>query len=270
MIDTYCFTPDWLKEKRKTYKTADPSIMERVVYALCLLQQLKHTGLPFVFKGGTSLLLLLPEPARFSIDVDIIVSKEMKKAELETFLNKIKEQKVFTDIVLDAKRSYNDKIPKAHYKFEFNSQLTGKPSEILLDVLFEKTTYPNCIERPITSEWIRLTREAVSVTTPDVNSITGDKLTAFAPGTIGVPYKMDKEREIIKQLFDVGMLYHQITDFETFKTSYTNIANQEIAYRESTSMTIHHALDDTVNAALILAREEKIKLMPRTRRNLKN
>ena len=43
---------------------ADPSILERTVFAFGLLEAIRSVGLPFIFKGGTSLLLLLDEPRR--------------------------------------------------------------------------------------------------------------------------------------------------------------------------------------------------------------
>ncbi len=52
---------------------ADPSVLERTVFAFGLLEAIRSTGLPFIFKGGTSLLLLLNEPQRLSTDIDIIV-----------------------------------------------------------------------------------------------------------------------------------------------------------------------------------------------------
>lgn len=39
---------------------ADPSLIERTLYAFGLLEALKKVGLSFIFKGGTSLMLLLP------------------------------------------------------------------------------------------------------------------------------------------------------------------------------------------------------------------
>lgn len=53
--------------------SADPSILERTVFAFGLLEAIRSVGLPFIFKGGTSLLLLLDEPRRLSTDIDIIV-----------------------------------------------------------------------------------------------------------------------------------------------------------------------------------------------------
>ena len=43
---------------------ADPSILERTIFAFGLLETIRRVDLPFIFKGGTSLLLLLDEPRR--------------------------------------------------------------------------------------------------------------------------------------------------------------------------------------------------------------
>lgn len=48
-----------------------------------------NEGLNFIFKGGTSLVLLLDEIKRFSVDVDIITEED--KEMVETVLNKIIE-----------------------------------------------------------------------------------------------------------------------------------------------------------------------------------
>jgi predicted nucleotidyltransferase component of viral defense system len=58
-----------------------------MVYALHLLERLKANGLNFVFKGGTSLLLLLKEGNRFSIDIDIICNSH--RIDLEGTFNKV-------------------------------------------------------------------------------------------------------------------------------------------------------------------------------------
>ncbi len=61
--------PIWVRGSRKVDKT----ILERSIYALGLLEALARVGLPFIFKGGTSLLLLLDSPMRLSTDIDFIV-----------------------------------------------------------------------------------------------------------------------------------------------------------------------------------------------------
>ena len=42
-----------------------------------LLEALARTELPFVFKGGTSLMLLLDSPKRLSVDIDIVVPSDV-------------------------------------------------------------------------------------------------------------------------------------------------------------------------------------------------
>ena len=64
------------KEHFEAHKGVAPAhLCELVVYCLELVSQLSHHGLAYRFKGGNSLLLLLEEPHRFSIDVDIVTTE---------------------------------------------------------------------------------------------------------------------------------------------------------------------------------------------------
>lgn len=54
---------------------ADPSILERTVFAFGLLEAIRSVDMPFIFKGGTSLLVMLERPRRLSTDIDIIVER---------------------------------------------------------------------------------------------------------------------------------------------------------------------------------------------------
>lgn len=102
--------------------------------------------------------------------------------------------------------------------------------------------------------------QPVIVRTPDINSITGDKLTAFAPNTTGVPFNMEKEKEIMKQLFDVGCLFHLLTDMEVFKKSFTESAKGEIEYRTERKIeSVKQVLRDTIETALLIARNDILK-----------
>jgi len=263
MIDIKSLSAEWLSTKQANYKK-DPSIMESMIYALYLLEQLQLTGLDFIFKGGTSLLLLLEAPSRFSVDIDIIVKPSITQEELEKHLSKIIASGIFSEFILDEKRSYKKGIPKAHYKFIYKSNVSSKSKEnqvlsnpereILLDVLFETNPYQTIIESPIKNDWIIIQDKIITVSTPDINSITGDKLTAFAPNTIGVKYKVDKEKEIIKQLYDLGCLFNVITNIEILKKTYRGIAQNEINYRTESKIEIEHALKDKIETALILAK----------------
>jgi len=81
MIKEKCFTEKWLDsfKKQAAHRRIDKIILEKMIYALHLLEQLKINGLDFTFKGGTSLVLLLEEENRFSIDTDIICKTEREK-----------------------------------------------------------------------------------------------------------------------------------------------------------------------------------------------
>ena len=266
MIDITSLSSDWFALKRKKYGK-DPNLMESMVHALYLLEQLKLTGLEFIFKGGTSLVLLMEQPKRFSVDIDVIVSPSVKREKLEEYLSKIVDDGIFLRMELDERRSYKAGIPKAHYKFVFNSNfavrnkegnvISNPEREILLDIHFSENHYPILINRPIQTEWLNQKDELLYVTTPDINSIAGDKLTAFAPNTTGVPYGANKEKEILKQLFDVGCLFDLLTDFEVFKKSYLESAKAEINYRpERNISSVEQVLKDTIDTAILIAKKD--------------
>ncbi len=261
MIKEHCFTEEWLNSfrKQKDHKRIDKIILEKMIYALHLLERLKANGLDFIFKGGTSLVLLLEEDNRFSIDIDIICKTE--RDELEAILQKVIDTSGFEGYELDKHRSYQSGVPKAHYKFSFETNLQGSGT-ILLDVLIEDSIYPEQIETPIQTKWIETEGETM-ITVPSIDSITGDKLTAFAPNTIGIPYFKGKDKqpfsmEICKQLFDLSKLFDQVQNMEIVAASFNAFANQEIVYRKNgdskTTLTPETVLQDTIDTCLIIAK----------------
>lgn len=261
MIKEHCFTGEWL-DRFKTHsdhKHIDKIILEKMIYALHLLERLKFNGLDFVFKGGTSLILLLKEGNRFSIDIDII--SNIAKEDLEKTINKVIDSSQFINWKLDEHRSYQPGVPKAHYKFSFDTKMQGSGT-ILLDVLIEDSIYPELIERPVATKWIE-TDSATIITIPSIDSITGDKLTAFAPNTIGIPYFKGKDKqsfsmEICKQLFDLSKLFQKIENIEIVAASFKAFAEREIMYRKDINpdinLTPEMVLQDTINTCAIIAK----------------
>ncbi len=209
----------------------NPPLLEKMFYALRLAELLKINGLDFTFKGGTSLILLLEYPQRFSIDIDIITEATQK--EIETILTSIcKNKKVFFGYELQHDRSYKGTIPKAHYKLNFEAKETGhNDNHILLDILFDKNPYPQTLQLPIDKKWLKTDVPITKVNVPSIESIVGDKLTAFAPNTTGIEYGKGKQTEIIKQMFDIGQLFEEIKKFEIVIQSFEKIATTEIEYR---------------------------------------
>ncbi len=264
MITEQCFTKEWLDDfkKKKEHRSIQIGILERMIYALHLLERLKNKGLEFTFKGGTSLVLLLEEGTRFSIDIDIVC--QVEREEVEKILKEIVEDSKFSAFELDEHRSYKAGIPKAHYKFFFDSTVNPKvQGGILLDILIEEHIYPEVIESAIETKWIE-TDEETTVQTPSIPAITGDKLTAFAPNTIGIPYfkgDRDSTTEISKQLYDLGRLFENVSEMEMVAESFQRHATQELGFRKSVdenySTTEEDVLNDTLETCLTIARRDK-------------
>jgi hypothetical protein len=72
MITPQSLTKEWLNELKKQNPKINPPLLEKMIYALSLVEALKIKGLDFIFKGGTSLVLMLDSPQRLSIDIDIV------------------------------------------------------------------------------------------------------------------------------------------------------------------------------------------------------
>src|SRR5437868_1773321 len=122
MIKDACFEKDWIEgfRKQKQFGKINSPLLEKMIHALYLVQNLRKQGLDFVFKGGTSLILLLENANRFSVDIDIVLNKkyeaESTRGELAGVLDEIVEDSRFTGWTLDERRSYKEGVPKAHYK----------------------------------------------------------------------------------------------------------------------------------------------------------
>lgn len=263
MIKETTFTKEWILKKSSQYvrgkKKADPTLIEKVTKALHLLEELARTDLKFIFKGGTSLLLLLNNMHRFSIDIDIIVEEKKQNVDIEEVLsNVIKTSEIFTRFEEDLRKAKNE-VPKSHYKIFYTSALDDEESYILLDVLFEKSHYVKVIERNINCNLIEYSDPAVRVMMPSVDCILGDKLTAYAPNTTGIPYGKNKELEIIKQLFDVGNLFDEMEDMDAVRNTFKQMAKQELEYREKDGdLSYVDVLNDVFETSKVLSERGRI------------
>lgn len=255
MIKAHCFTKEWINgfKQEKHLRRINPPVLEKMIQALSLLQQLKAQGLEFIFKGGTSLVLLLSKSRRFSVDIDIITTQS--RDEVEAILDKVVANSHFKRWELQDRRSYKVGVPKAHYEFDYESSLNQSAHFVLLDILFEQTDYPRLLSTPIQSEWIE-SENVLEVAIPSIESILGDKLTAFAPNTVGILYGKDKEQEIIKQLFDIGCLFDEAEKVEEIALSFEKIGTKEITYREL-EISLTDILDDIFTTSLLIAKRTK-------------
>jgi len=226
MINKECFTAEWIAQKSTELQYNDKNLIEKVIRAFSLLEMLSASGCPFHFKGGTSLMLILGGGShRLSIDIDIMCPPGTN---IEDYL-KDYAQSGFLEYQLVERRQAGKDVPKSHSKFFYQVAFKGQSdvtSFILLDVLYEDCHYHKTNTIDIVSPFIKLDGEPLKVVVPSVEDILGDKLTAFAPETTGIPYyKNDKltTLEIIKQLYDVGRLFDRMQDIGTVSQIYDDI-----------------------------------------------
>ena len=66
---------------------ASHALAEQAIHCLELVAELSWANLSFQFKGGNSLLVILQDPKRFSIDVDIATDETVSR--IEEVLDKI-------------------------------------------------------------------------------------------------------------------------------------------------------------------------------------
>ena len=249
MLSKENYTKEHIDDLRRQ-TGADPSILERTVFAFGLLEAIRKVGMPFIFKGGTSLMLLLDQPRRLSTDIDIIVEPG---TDVDAFIEQAGTIFPFKSVEEKHRKGAND-IEKRHFMFLFRSPMMGKDIHILLDVVFESNPYIKTSERPIKTSLLITEADDLAIRVPDKNCILGDKLTAFAPHTTGIRFGIDKELEIIKQLFDCWTLIQEMDDFGTVCEVYDKVSRIEMEYR-GLDLEPSDCLKDTIESCIcIMAR----------------
>lgn len=259
MISKECFTEEWIENVSSDMKYPDKNLIEKVIRAFSLVELLVESGCPFIWKGGTSLMLILGRQLhRLSIDVDIIcppgtdINKYLEKFEDYGFVSKEEEYR--------EQRSTD--IPKSHSKFHYQiAYMSGsnRNEYILLDVLYEDAHYQKVNTLNLENPFVKWDGKPVKVNVPSADDILGDKLTAFAPNTSGIPYVKNgqtRHLEIIKQLYDVGRLFDVATDLDNVKHAYKRIVPVEMSYRGLPADTVL-TLDDTIATAKCLSTRGK-------------
>jgi len=232
-------------------------ILERQILAFYLLEKLVETEVDFVFKGGTALILLLQETKRFSTDIDILISKP-GMVELEARFSRFaNRESIFTRFEWDERPE--SKFPKVHYKFFFDSLYPSDAQSgyILLDAVFEEIPYSHLLSQRIENDILPTSGPYREVRIPSIPDIMMDKLTAFAPNTIGVRFERlspdriprNHSREVVKQWFDVNELYQKCDDSSGYQTKYRTISAFEIRQR-GLSLDFNDCLKDTVMTVL--------------------
>lgn len=255
MISEQCFSKEWIEEKTNGQLNLS-EIVEKVIYAFHLLELLVTQNIDFVFKGGSSLLLHFDEFHRFSIDIDILTSED-NYTKLQEYIATFTDSR-FVGVLEDIRKPHL--IRKHHYKFTYKSNLltnSNKDPYILLDIVVADNPYLNLVEKQIKFEFIKNMPPMLTVKIPTIEEMLGDKLTAFAPNTIGIRYVDMKFTEIIKQLYDCSKLFRVSNDFDLVYQTYLEISKREIAYRALIDLEVTDCIDDSLDTCKLILSDGK-------------
>jgi predicted nucleotidyltransferase component of viral defense system len=252
MISEKSLTIEWFEIVSNRNNKADKILIEKVIRALLLLEGLAGSKFSFVFKGGTALMLMFGSTRRLSIDIDIIVPE---KIELNSIFENIVKTKRFTRYS-EQKRTTNSNIPKSHYKFFYTPVYRTSDTEqyVLLDILFDKTHYQKLESITVDSTFVQQEGPLANVTVPSFDDIIGDKLTAFAPNTTGIPYLKNghsQTMEIIKQLYDIGYLFDKSDDLSIVAKTFNEYVVVESGYK-GINANSKDVVNDIIQTSLLL------------------
>ena len=230
----------------------DPQLIERALYAMGLLEALASTGLDFIFKGGSCLMLLLPRITRLSTDIDIIVAPGTN---VKSYIEKA--SKIFPFISCEEQiRVGKNNIEKRHFKFTYFSPVRREYFYILLDILYEENHYAALDKKEIKNELLLTEGSNLTVQVPTIDSLLGDKFTAFAPHTTGVPLREKKDMEVMKQFYDIWTLINEHKNFVHVMATYKDVVASEIGYR-GINITARDVLEDTIASAIVIGSRGK-------------
>ena len=219
-----------IEDLRSKLKFRDVGIFEKTLCALNLLQDLSNFYPDLIFKGGTSILLHIFPPPRFSIDIDILLHKKNKEGLLSNLEKLSSESQVFVSVEEDERES---KIPKAHYKFYYDSHFARDQQYILLDVVFCEYPYHKIVIKKLKDCPIAVGDTAAKVKIPTIEGLFGDKMTAVAPQTTGLPLNPKYEMEFVKQVIDLGRLFDNVSDLSDIRDTFSATAKQENSFRKT-------------------------------------
>ena len=253
MLSKKNYEIEHVEEVARLYPKVGKAQLTATIFAFGLLEALADSGLPFCFKGGTALLLLLDKPRRVSTDIDIVVPE---KTDFDAYFEHVKDRFPF----YRAEERGNIANPSfRHFYFYAEGGLNPHGIAINLDVAFEDDPFLETVEREISLPFLIRSGVPSFVTLPTLPCILGDKLTAFAPHTVGVnPHftslgkPMDNRLQVMKQMHDIARIFDESPDFNLTKESYLKSLAFENAFRR-TSYSARDALLDALHSALCIA-----------------
>lgn len=219
---------------------SSPELAELVVHCLELVSQLAAQKFPFRFKGGNSLLLILPEPTRFSIDVDIVTT-----APREDLIAAVEEiVRACPAFLRHEIRQHQTKpwLPMISFKLFFKSFFQAADDAfVMLDAVLEEAPYPGETRQVVCGD---IYRSEMSVETPSRSGLIADKLLTLGPATLGIPLGKKKEAQRLKHVYDIASLLRGNYSLELVRQALESCLVQETRIQKK-DLTIAAVLADT-------------------------
>lgn len=238
IADAKYFTPEHLEANRRD---APVALAEQAVLCLELVAELNEQGLDFCFKGGNSLLVLLSDPRRFSIDVDISTD-ESKERISECLDRALKKHGVFTRVT---HRQHKTKpwLPMTSYELYYASRFpsTTEPF-IMLDAMLKKSGYALVKKKVACGS---LYASDVETALPAVESLLADKLLTLGPNTLGIPLGKKKEAQRLKHGHDIALLMTKKPDLDSVRSALKTCLDLENGLQNKT-LKLSEVMADTL------------------------
>jgi hypothetical protein len=220
---------------------ASHALAEQAIHCLELVAELSWANLSFQFKGGNSLLVILQDPKRFSIDVDIATDETVSR--IEQALDKIMgECGVFTKWT---KRQHKTKpwiALSSYYLFYKSHYVKEEDAFVMLDAQLTRSPYATK-DMPIVCGGLFTT--VVKAEVPLASSLIGDKLLTLGPSTLGIPVGKGKEAQRLKHVFDISLLLGTGPPLSKIRESFVSCVNHENQLQQK-AVTARQLLDDTL------------------------
>jgi hypothetical protein len=242
-----CFEVKKIEKHVEEGRASSPVNLNKALYALEYLAQLRSAGLECLFKGGSAVQLLLPHGwQRLSIDLDI--EAEMGRKEIEEILEGVHEK--FGREYFSFERRKTELAESGIFN-SYRIQIPGYPTGeavILLDAMGITTGYKTRRTKLKSFFYI----SDIEVETPTVDSMLGDKLSTLGPNTIGRRLKDSRNGlEYIKHLYDIKNLLPQVSSLGEAFEAYRRCHDLQLKIRE-VQIDISESVKDLVDVCKLL------------------
>ncbi|MDR0307583.1 MAG: nucleotidyl transferase AbiEii/AbiGii toxin family protein [Chitinispirillales bacterium] len=250
VADKIYFTKEHIERCRFN---ASSTLAEQALHCLELVAELSECGLKYQFKGGNSLLLILNEPKRFSIDVDIASGESRERIE-EVLNSLVAKYGVFFKW---ERRQHKTKpwLPLSSYNIYYSSLFDSSPDTcVMLDVQMRTSPYKTEFKKVCCGS---LYKSGASVELPLPSSIIADKLLTLGPSTLGIPVGRGKEAQRLKHVYDVSRISATLPDVNNIRESFVQCLEQENDL-QNTSHSVMDIVKDTLSFLWTSAMHENL------------